>query len=58
MLTKSMIQQLLEEIAYETIYEDPGLSGVRLQRKRLGYSDNAELGMIQAALSIMLEEAQ
>ncbi len=56
MLTKSQIQQLLRELTYETVYEDPGLSGVRLQRKRMiGYSDDDGLANIQAALSVMLE---
>lgn len=58
MLTKTQIRMILGELAYETVYEDPGLSGVRLQRKHLGYSPEKDLSTVQATLSVMLEAAR
>ncbi|MCK5651763.1 MAG: hypothetical protein KAJ42_10315 [Gemmatimonadetes bacterium] len=53
MLTKAQIRRLLSELEWETVYEDT--REIRLQRRRPGYSKDAEIGGLQAALSIMLE---
>lgn len=58
MLTRTQIRMLIEELGYTTVFEDPGLSGVRLQRKTLGYADNKDMREIQTKLSVMLEAAQ
>lgn len=58
MLTKAQLCVLIEELGYTTVFEDPGLSGVRLQRKTLGYADNSEMRQIQTTLSTMLEAAR
>lgn len=58
MLTKAQLSVLIEELGYTTMYEDPGLSGVRLQRKTLGYADDKEMREIQTTLSVMLEAAR
>ena len=58
MLTRTQIRMLIEELGYTTVFEDPGLSGVRLQRKTLGYADNKDMREIKTKLSVMLEAAQ
>jgi hypothetical protein len=58
MLTKAQIRVLIGELGYTTMFEDPGLSGVRLQRKTLGYADDKQMREIQTALSVMLEAAR
>ena len=56
-LTKKQLLRILDEIAYETVFEEAGPNGVRIQRKHTGYSDDQEIIRIQGALSIMLEAA-
>ena len=53
MLTKAMILRILDELSWETVYEDT--REIRLQRRRPGYAKDAGIGEIQAGLSIMLE---
>ncbi len=53
MLTRAMILRILDEISWETVYEDT--KEIRLQRRRPGYAKDAGIGEIQAGLSIMLE---
>ena len=43
MLTRTQIRMLIEELGYTTVFEDPGLSGVRLQRRPLGYADTKDM---------------
>ena len=53
MLTKEQIHRLLQELEWETVYEET--REIRLQRRRPGYSKDPLIGGLQAALSIMLE---
>lgn len=55
MLTKAQVRRLLEELQWETVYEDT--REIRLQRRRPGYSEDKEVGIIQGMLSVMLEAA-
>lgn len=55
MLTKAQIRRLLGELQWETVYEDT--REIRLQRRRPGYSEDKEVGIIQGMLSVMLEAA-
>ncbi len=52
MLTKAMILRILDELSWETVYEDT--QTLRLQRRAYGYAKDAGIGEIQAGLSIML----
>ncbi len=55
LLTKDQILRLLAECEYKTVFEETGPNGVRVQRRKSGYSDDGELIKIQGALSIMLQ---
>lgn len=54
MLTKDEILRILEGLNLKTLYSD---GSVFLQQKQHGYSDDPEVGALQAKLSIMLEVA-
>jgi hypothetical protein len=55
-LTVNQIRRLLEELEYETMFNDNAT--IRLQKRMGGgYSDNAETAAIQGKLSVMLEVA-
>lgn len=55
-LSVKHIRRLLEELEYETIFNDN--ASLRLQkRSNVGYSKDPETAQLQGALSIMLEAA-
>ena len=54
MLSAAQILRLLEELSWKTIYKG---KGIRVQEQVTGWSDDPEVGQIQASLSIMLEAA-
>ncbi len=54
-LTTEQIQYLLKELSYETIVEKTDKFQYRIQREKFGYSDNTDVNVIQAALSIALQ---
>lgn len=54
MLTSKQILKLLEKLEIQVITEEHGYI---FAKRRGGYSEDAEIGGIQAALSIMLEVA-
>ena len=59
MMTKKMMQYLLEELSYETIVDESSNEGFpyRIQKRGFGYQP-APVGLIQAALSVGLEMAR
>lgn len=54
MLTRDEILRILEGLNMKTLYSD---GRIFLQQKTMGYSDDKEVGVLQAKLSIMLEVA-
>lgn len=54
MLTRDEILRILDGLQMKTLYSD---GRIFLQQKEMGYSDDKEVGALQAKLSIMLEMA-
>lgn len=54
MLTRDEILIILDGLQMKTLYSD---GRIFLQQKTMGYSDDKEVGVLQAKLSIMLELA-
>ncbi len=57
-LTKKEILLILDRIGEETVAEPTTKFPYRISRKGHGYSDDKEIGALQAKLSIMLEMAK
>ncbi len=52
MLTEDEIRRMIECLSYESVYVD---GHIRVQKRVVGYSNDSEVGALQAKLSIMLE---
>ena len=58
MLTRKQIYFILERLAQRTVVEPSKDFPYRISVKTAGYSDDKEIGELQATLSIMLEMAK
>ena len=54
-LSVKQIRRLLEELEYETIFNDNAT--IRLQKRKPGYANDFEVEKLQRNLSVMLEAA-
>lgn len=58
MLSKKNIRLILERIGEETVVKPSENFPYRVSRRGMGYSQDSEIGPLQAKLSIMLEMAE